>query len=205
MEAWSGRLKEDTLWKGRIRLEGDVVVPKGVRLTLAPGAKVTAAPRPIWSCAVFRSAPEGYPIETSSRKFCDIVVLGDLQSKGTEADPVRLGDPDNPWGGMTWLSKGRGSLEWTVIQNTQESILQTFDHSLLTLKNCSLTGPQVGIWSWGLSEVRFSGGRIDVPRCGVLCCDGSTVTLQNVTVRKDCKEAFTSEKWSKVVWEGAKC
>ena len=91
-----GELKADTVWRDQVELEGDLVVPRGKTLRLLPGTRLSSQDRPRWSCSVFRSAPEGYPIEASYRNRCDIVVLGRLEICGTRQEPVTLGTGPPP-------------------------------------------------------------------------------------------------------------
>ena len=74
----SGELTSDAIWEDDVQLQGDVVIPEGRTLRLRAGTTLSFAPKPRWSCAVFRSAPEGYPIEASARERCDLVVFGRL-------------------------------------------------------------------------------------------------------------------------------
>ena len=75
---WHGILAADTEWSGEILVDGDLLIPHGTSLRIRAGTKVRFSPKPAWSCAVFRSAPEGWPIETTRRELCDIVAQGRL-------------------------------------------------------------------------------------------------------------------------------
>src|SRR6267142_959346 len=108
---FAGELTSDAVWEGRVAVSGDVVVPPGRTLRLRAGTELVFASKPSWTCAVFRSAPEGYPIEASSRESCDLVVFGRLEIDGSAERPVRVSRPGEPWGGVVLLERGAARIE----------------------------------------------------------------------------------------------
>ena len=180
----AGELKSNTLWEGRIELDGDVVVPAGVTLRMAPGVELAFAPKVRWSCSVFRSAPEGYPIEASSRELCDLVVFGRLEVEGTPTLPVLLGRPEGRWGGVTLLGNAAARLSHARVAGAEEFLMQSFDDSRLDLSDCTVSRAKIGVLAWGLSSVRIEDTRLEDLDCGLLCREGATVELTRVECRR---------------------
>jgi parallel beta-helix repeat protein len=74
-----GQLTSDTAWLGTRYVRGDIVVPKGVTLTVGAGARVR-----VWSQRTAYDDPNGVPARA------DIVVYGRLVAQGTQAQPVAI-------------------------------------------------------------------------------------------------------------------
>ncbi len=87
-DGFFGFLSRDETWSGAVRLGGDVFVPPGVTLTLAPGTVLDAAPDSLWSL----SAPSG------RGGPCALHVAGRLTAGGTQTRS-RLGG-SGAWGGI---------------------------------------------------------------------------------------------------------
>jgi hypothetical protein len=192
---WMGTLTQDCIWEGDVSVVGDVVVPTGKCLSLAPGTRVSFAASPRWSCSVFRSAPEGYPIETSEREACDIVVQGRLEAQGTRENPVVFGVGTVAWGGFIFLQRGSGRLQETSLRSVRDCCLQAFDDSVVVMSNCRLEGAAKGITAWGMSCVRFQDGIIHADGCAVIACEGSRVQLCRSSIEGS-RQGFAAEGWA---------
>ena len=177
MSARSGVLERDERWDGEVLVDGDVVVPAGVTLRLAPGCRVSFAGRPRWSCAVFRPAPEGYPVETSNRELCDLVVLGRLIGRGTAVEPVVLGADDAPWGGLVALDRGVLELSHARLRPSAEHAIQAFDDARALLSSCVVERAEVGLWAMGFSRVEARGCELRASRCGAQAGEAGRLTL----------------------------
>lgn len=197
----SGELGVDAVWSGAVRVEGDVVVPRGRILRVEAGAELSFAERPRWSCAVFRSAPEGYPIEASAREACDIVVLGELLVEGREESPVTLGGSGARWGGITVLESGRAALSRARLSGARDALLQGFDDARLELDGCELSGAPTGAIAWGLSSLRMERCRLDGLDEGVIAREGAVAELLDVSVRGGARGAV-GQNWSLMRLEG---
>jgi hypothetical protein len=176
----SGVLEADEVWEGEVRVDGDVVVPEGRTLILAPGCRLAFSLPPRWSCAVFRSAAEGYPIEASRRELCDLVVLGRLEARGTAQRPVALGADGGAWGGLSCLRAGRAELSHVSLAASGDAAIQSFDDARLTLEGCAISGAEVGVRALGLSRFAASGGSIRAGRCGLQAGEGARLRLDGV-------------------------
>lgn len=87
----SGILAADTTWQGVVRVTGDVTVPAGRTLTIAPGTHVLLA------------GTSG----AGSTSGADLIIQGTLALNGTAAEPVSLtaASADSRWGEI-FLSSG---------------------------------------------------------------------------------------------------
>jgi hypothetical protein len=186
MEA-AGELTADAVWEGDVLLQGDVVVPEGRTLRLRAGTALAFAAKPRWACAVFRNAPEGYPIEASSRDHCDLVVFGRLDVEGTGERPVLMGRDGGRWGGVVLLERGTARLEHARLQGAaggEEALVQCFDDSRLELRSCELSRARIGVLAWGLSSVRAHDTLAEDLGCAFFCREGSTTDLFRVRCRR---------------------
>lgn len=186
----SGKLEKDALWRGDVLLTGDVLVPAGVTLRVIMGSRITATAHPRWSCAVFRSAPEGWPIEASERERCDLIVQGRLEMDGV----IVTG---GPWGGLTMLGKGRARLSGVMIEAEAPFGVQAFDDSVVELADCGLASCGIGLWGFGLSSIRFRRGVVSAARHAALACEGARVVLEDAAVTGG-QRALCAEGWASI-------
>jgi hypothetical protein len=194
----AGELTSDAVWNGDVLLEGDVVVPEGRTLRLRAGTTLSFAAKPRWSCAVFRGSPEGYPIESSSRELCDLVVFGRLEVEGTEDRPVAMGRGDERWGGVTVLGRGTARLRQARVRGAsggEDALLQCFDDGRLEMRGCVLSGARVGALAWGLSSVRAEDCLVEDAGCAFFGREGSTVDLGRVRCRR-VEQGVWGQNWA---------
>lgn len=192
---WRGELDADAAWEGAVEMDGDVLVPAGRTLRVRAGASVRFAPRPSWSCAVFRGAPEGYPIEASSRALCDLVVLGRLVIEGTAEEPVRL--DGGAWGGITVLESGSVEVSGARLEGAPEALVQAFDDARVRLRGARLRGGAVGVLAWGLARIDAAGCRFESHGTGVLAREGSLARLDSCEF-VECGVGAHGQHWSRI-------
>lgn len=99
-----GVLRGEVYWKGKVYLDGDVVLAEGSRLILAPGTEV-----------IFLPASPGRDLLTAHPNFpgSELIIKGELIAEGTAQAPItfRYIDPQAPagsWGGLN-LSQSPGA------------------------------------------------------------------------------------------------
>lgn len=195
MISWSGIIKKAAVWEGRVQVTGDVVVAAGARLEIRPGTEISFAPRPSWSCAVFRGAKEGYPIESSQRELCDVVVLGTLEARAKQGAPIVFAGQGEAWGGLLFMGRSEGRLHGAFLNGGEEAIVQTFDRSRVFLRQCRLSGARWGVLARGLSEIEALGGMIASSDTGVLTAEGAIARL-NGTLIHGSHGGLACEDWS---------
>ena len=200
---WHGALTADTEWSGEVLVDGDLLIPQGKLLRIHAGTKVRFAPKPAWSCAVFRSAPEGWPIETTRRELCDIVVQGRLEILGAVGASISLGTPEEPWGGLCFLGQGRGRLRQVRIAGARETSLQALDDARIDCVGCLMRDSEKGLWAMGLARVRFISGEIAAERWGAICCEGAQVRLERSLLRGG-EQGCSASGWALVELAGCR-
>jgi hypothetical protein len=92
----AGTLKGEQVWRGRVLVDGDVVIEEGARLTILPGTEVLFMPP---------SAGEDRLTEHPHFAGSELIVRGAIFAEGTPAAPIvfRHADPAAPagsWGGV---------------------------------------------------------------------------------------------------------
>ncbi len=192
-----GELSRDAVWSGRVRLTGDVVVPEGRTLRLSDGCALSFAPKPEWSCSVFRAAPQGYPIEATRRELCDIVVLGRLEAAGAS-----LVGGEGAWGGITLLEAATAQLRGCSVGGAAEHAVQAFDDSVLKLSGGEIFGARMGILGWGLSRVYARQTHFHDCGSAVLCREGAFARLEACRLSR-LSEGAWAQQWSLI--EAERC
>jgi len=112
----SGIIRKNTVWSGKVRLQNDILVPRGVTLTLQAGCTVIVSEKPH-----FRLEPMFISEKT------EILVLGSLNIAGKNGKEVRI---------STVSERGRG---WA-------GIIMIGDSPSVFIKNATLKGADVGVY-----------------------------------------------------------
>ena len=112
---WSGELVGDSGWSGTIHVDGDVIVPDGMTLTINAGTVIEFQPghdRHQFSAG-----------ETGVNNRSEIFVYGTLLANGTATDSVRFqrsgtAADNDAWGGIRIMDGGSVTLHHTEIRDT---------------------------------------------------------------------------------------
>ena len=128
-------LTSDTIWKGNVSVTEDIVIPRGVSLTVMPGTVVTVS-----SAESTKTDPEYLSPLT------EITVRGKLFVNGNKNDPVifRLeGDPrSDGWGGII-VEGGSATMAWTRISHGETAV--SVIGGRLRADELELTGNRYGL------------------------------------------------------------
>ena len=169
-----GMLAADETWSGDVRLFGDVVIPRGVTLTVAAGARVAAKDPKRWHHGASRRA-EGAAREADPRRP-RLAVYGRLIVAGRAEAPVSFtGD----WEGIALYG---GKLEARSMNLTGAARgVSARDGARALLRDCvfELCGTAVevaGGSTLGISETRI------INCAGGLAADGGTSLLRGVSL-----------------------
>jgi len=136
--AYSKVLKSDTAWSGEVTLDQDVIVPKGVTLTILPGTVIRVIPS-----ESTKTEPEFLS------PFTEITVRGTLSSEGTEGSPVTFlngGEKKSAWAGII-VDSGRVNASHTVIRDAETGI--DLIRGDVCIKQTLLTNNRYGLISQG--------------------------------------------------------
>ena len=108
----SGRLENNEIWSGRIRLRGDVIVPQGVKLTIEPGTLITYTSKKIEGEIQIIRNILGNSVDILKAEKIEIIIEGELEAKGTPHKNIYFGlkGRDNPFrGGIVFLGEKKDS------------------------------------------------------------------------------------------------
>jgi len=153
----SGSLENDEVWKGRIVLKGDVVVPENVTLTIEPGTTVTVLRRePDKDIQMYRNIG-GRMVNLFNGDKVDLIVRGTLIARGTESKPIVIdGKKTGRLGAVSLLGDENGSvLEHVAIRNGLLG-LRCYDRRSPKVSNCEFSGHSVGgigLWDFSSPEI----------------------------------------------------
>ncbi len=199
----SGTLTQDEIWTGKVLITGDVVIPKGITLTVQAGTFIA-----------FSGNGSDNDVETVvlNELWLDksnLIVRGDLIIQGKEDSRVVIGgltpDANRPtpvwWGGIIFEGLNVGSLiEYAEIRYADVALVFA-GSSLAWILNSTISNNDVGIMTfdysspriidnviertnlWGISCLDFSfpmikHNRIALAEVGIGCQDYSSPTIQ---------------------------
>lgn len=166
-------LTSDTVWKGDILVTEDVLVPKGITLTISPGTVITVTPS-----ESTKTDPE------YMSPLSEITVRGTLEAEGTEKTPILFliakGNEQGTWGGIiidggtahlracsiknaeTGIFVIEGSLDISdcVINENRYGLVAQGEGTVVNIKNTLIKQNDYGVFSFGGAKVENSGGII---------------------------------------------
>ncbi len=170
----SGSLSEDAIWTkeaGPYLVQGDLVVEKGVTLTIEPGTVVY-----VWSTAGGKKSPH-------STLNTDIIVRGTLTARGTATQPIYFTPAKKgaSWGGICfWGGNDQSSMEFCWV--AYGSIY--CDNASPYLVSCGLTKCQFALMIYGSSKPSVSKTRFIGNRSGIyLSHKKASLSLTNSELR----------------------
>ncbi len=108
-----GHITADTLWSGVVEVSGDVVVQRGVTLTIAAGTEIRFAS--------FDWHQTGYHPELG-----ELLVFGDLVLQGTAAAPIRFTSSirRGRWAGIFLLDGQDQELDHVIVENSRHEVVR---------------------------------------------------------------------------------
>jgi len=169
-------LTEDTLWQGEVRMAEDVLVPAGVTLTIAAGARIMVEP-----ADSTKIDPEYLSHQT------ELLIRGRLLVNGVDGGRVRFlaegGPAPSLWAGII-VDSGEVRLGNTDLQDAEAALTVVAGQADLT--GCRLTGNRYGLVSQSeRAGVTAVASRIDKNDYGVMAFDGAQVSLTTGSVTVD--------------------
>ena len=171
-ELYAGVLLADTVWQGEIKVEEDILVPKGVTLTIKAGTTVK-----IVSSESTKTDPEYISPLT------EITVRGTLKVEGTEKAPVEFAGMDarvGSWAGIV-IDQGVAVIRSCRIRNA-DTALHLLDGALET-HDSTLSDNRYGIVAQGSgADVRLEGSRVTENEYGVFTFQGARLQSKSSTV-----------------------
>ena len=121
---FSGEITKDTTWSGEIWVNGDVIVPEGVTLTLRPGTKIFLADRSLYNYGGISNE-------------CDLIVYGKFKAVGTLKDSIRVSvDSLGRWGSIRIYGDNDDTLQYVTISHAWFGIY--CDSASPLISNCKI-------------------------------------------------------------------
>ena len=179
-----GTVKADATWSGEVLVVGDVLVPEGVSLTVAPGTKV-----------MFQ-ASESSKIEPVFLSMqTEIMVRGKLVAGGVKGKEITFGPaPENingkkpergDWGGVIFDGPESGNSKIINVRFTRADTALAFYSSSPDIASCTIDDCRYGIVSMGGSTPKFDECSITGNEFGVVSGAGSSPTFKKCNISKN--------------------
>ena len=170
----SGTLAQDEIWTGKVLITGDVVIPKGITLTIQPGTLIT------FSGDGSDNDVETIVLNQLWLNKSNLIVRGDLIVQGKEGDRVVIGGlavgVNNPtpvrWGGIIFEGLNVASLiEYAEIRYADVALVFT-GSSMPWVVNSIIANNDVGIMTFDYSSPRIIDNMIERNTLWAISCYG---------------------------------
>ncbi len=177
-----GLLQQDLYLGGVIRITGDLFVPTGRSLQIAPGSHVLV---------VGNDSTKIDPEYLD--KGTEILVKGRLIIAGKKGLPVKFSlDDSTPqgenWTGFELVAAEAAIFNYVDILGAEIGILSLDSSPQLTQVN--ILGARYGILMQGGGELVYRGGRISSGDAGLLCFDHSALSLVQMSIVDNLEEGL---------------
>ena len=185
----AGVLRQDSLWKGRILITDDLLVPEGISLTILPGTDI--AVREAESTRID-------PLYLSSRT--EILVRGRLYVAGTPEQPVRfypvkaqdaIDDAPPLWGGIILEAAREARLNHGRLEQA-DVCLQAIDTSMVLFET-DLRDCRYGVLLQGPGTSQLRASRIEGGEAGLFLWQGAQAELTDVRFTGQSEEAVSQD------------
>jgi len=146
---YSGSINGRKIWKGRIKLVGDVVVERRAHLTIMPGSVISYARKSKSQVRYIREEASG-PFNILQDDRIEILVAGSLIAAGSAEKPVIFMKSDSA-GGLVFLSKDASKLSHVKIDGVPAAI-RLYGENRPEISGCLIQDSSVaGIGLWDMS------------------------------------------------------
>ncbi len=171
-------LTKDTIWQGELQLNEDVLVPKGITLTVRPGTKVRVA-----AAESTKTDPEYLSPLT------EITVRGALKIEGTAQAPVEFSGQENrlgSWAGIT-IDQGVADMRSFRVHNADNAI-HVLDGSL-RMEGATLRDNRYGLVLQGnKADAEQENSLITANDYGLLTLQGARLVTKSSTLKDNRKK-----------------
>ena len=150
----------DTVWQGEVKVSEDVLVPKGITLTIRPGTKIK-----VTAAESTKTDPEYLSPLT------EITIRGHLKVEGTELSPVEFsGEEEKPgsWAGIIvdkgtatllacrvkdaetalYVLDGKLRMNGSLLQHNRYGLVAQGNEAEVALNDSRITGNDYGLFSF---------------------------------------------------------
>jgi hypothetical protein len=177
-------LTKDTIWDGEIKVTEDILVPKGITLTIKQGTRVRVA-----SAESTKTDPEYLSPLT------EITIRGLFKVEGTEESPVVFSgeeDKAGSWAGVI-IDQGRAAMRFVRIRNA-ETAIHVLNGSL-TMHKGVLRDSRYGlVVQGGQADASLTETQVASNDYGLLVLQGASVTTKSSSIKGNRKkDSFTAQ------------
>ncbi len=170
-------LTEDTVWSGSVELSEDLLVPKGITLTIAAGTVITVLPT-----ESTKTDPEFLsPLN-------EIMVRGHLEAEGGTGNPVIFRVKKGMESGSEWagiiIDDGNAWLHETEISDAEAAL--TVLQGWAKVKRSKITGNRYGLLVQGAdSGLKVEKSRIADNEYGILSLNNAILIREESVIEKN--------------------
>lgn len=179
-----GVVTKDTTWSGEVLVVGDVLVPEGVTLTVAPGTKV-----------MFQ-ASESTKIEPMYISMqTELMVRGSLRAEGAKDRPISfMPAPEDmntkrpergDWGGIIFDGPGSGRSALSYAKLTMAETAISAYGSSPAISDCSISDCRYGLVSMAGSRPKLTRCTITDGEFGIVASHGGRPEMDGTLVEKN--------------------
>ncbi|PLY04442.1 MAG: hypothetical protein C0624_05735 [Desulfuromonas sp.] len=166
---FSGILVGETRWQGEVILADDVIIPRGSRLVIAPGTRITV--RPSLSTKI---EPEQLSAAT------ELLIRGRLEALGSDTQPIEFViegglDDDIAWAGIIAEQAEFVSLAHVRLPAAEQGVWLVATPGMI--HDCLVRGSRYGMVFQKPAELTVSGNRIEAGEAGLFCWLGANPKL----------------------------
>jgi len=147
----SGKIETDEIWKGKIKLKGDVIVEELATLKILEGSRITYSKKSNFNTHYIKSSPIGN-VDVLQDDRIEIIVKGVLKVIGKDGKEV-IFEGKKQAGGIVFLSDKKGSIiRFAKFFKTGVAI-RCYGESNPVIENVYIKGSELGgIGLWDTSK-----------------------------------------------------
>ena len=131
----AGALREDCVWENEIWLQGDVLVPEGVTLSIVPGTVIQCA-QAAEKLLQAERPPQGRWGLSHSNVLRNIIVRGRIAAHGEADRPIQFG-ANKAWAGIHLKGSGSGSFSHAIFSASAAEAVAAWEASTLQARHVS--------------------------------------------------------------------
>ncbi len=176
--AFHGTIRKDTTLHGRVLIDGDIVVPHGKTLTIAPG-----------SIIIF--TPKESKYEVVKDGLCNIVVYGRLMCIGETSANIWIGTPayENGkqipgWGGIMFYNTTPSTIQYTNIRYATVGI-GVNTASVLKIQHVHISDNEIGIYLKRATQTHIKYSTLSQNFKGIIVSTNKTLPIQFNEVKEN--------------------
>jgi len=179
-----GVVKHDTAWSGSVLVEGDVLVPQGVTLTVSPGTTVIFMPS---------DSTKIEPMFLSMQT--ELLVRGVLKAEGSKEDPIRMSPAPEAlsgkkpergdWGGVIFDGPASSASVLSHVEISKADTAVAMYGSSPSVTDCLMEDCRYGVVCIGGGRPRLAGSTIAGCDFALVGADGGKPSADGVALRKN--------------------